>query len=64
MHIMYFTERPYQYVAEEEVIKNGGSWGLPNALFNPVKGGELYNRYFDERCTPKRWSASSRDIRR
>jgi len=49
MHIMYFTERPYQYVAEEEIIKNGGSWGLPNALFNPVKGGELYNRYFDEK---------------
>ena len=49
MHIMYFTERPYQYVAEEEIIKNGGSWGLPNTLFNPVKGGELYNRYFDEK---------------
>jgi alkanesulfonate monooxygenase SsuD/methylene tetrahydromethanopterin reductase-like flavin-dependent oxidoreductase (luciferase family) len=49
MHIMYFTERPYPYVPEDEMIKNGGSWGLPNTLFDPVKGGELYNRYLDEK---------------
>ena len=49
MHIMYFTERPYPYVAEDEIIRNGGSWGLPNQLFDPVKGGQMYNRYFDEK---------------
>jgi alkanesulfonate monooxygenase SsuD/methylene tetrahydromethanopterin reductase-like flavin-dependent oxidoreductase (luciferase family) len=49
MHIMYFTERPYPYVPEEEIIRNGGSWGLPNRLFDPVKGGQMYNRYFDEK---------------
>ncbi len=49
MHIMYFTERPYPYVPEDELIKNGGAWGLPNTLFDPVKGGELHNRFFDEK---------------
>ncbi len=49
MHIMYFTERPYPYVPEDELIRNGGAWGLPNTLFDPVKGGELYNRYLDEK---------------
>jgi alkanesulfonate monooxygenase SsuD/methylene tetrahydromethanopterin reductase-like flavin-dependent oxidoreductase (luciferase family) len=46
---MYFTERPYPYIPEEEIIKNGGCWGLPNTLLDPVKGGELHNRYLDEK---------------
>ena len=27
---MYFTERPYRYVPEDEVIKHGAFFGLPN----------------------------------
>src|SRR6266403_1934639 len=29
MHVMYFTERPYRYVPNDEVIKNG-FFGIPN----------------------------------
>ena len=48
MHIMMFTERPYYHVPEDEIIKNASYFGVPNTHFDPVKGGELYNEYFDE----------------
>ena len=48
MHIMYFTERPYRYVPNDLVIKNG-FFGNPNRYFDPVKGGQLLNEYFDEK---------------
>ena len=32
MHIMYFTERPYRDVPEDEVIKNRSFFGVPNSL--------------------------------
>jgi alkanesulfonate monooxygenase SsuD/methylene tetrahydromethanopterin reductase-like flavin-dependent oxidoreductase (luciferase family) len=50
MHIMTFSERPYFDVPEDEIIANGSSYfGLPNSLVDPVRGGQLYNEYFDER---------------
>ncbi len=48
MHIMGFTERPYYHVPEDEIIKNGGYFGVPNTHFDPAKGSELFNTYFDE----------------
>ncbi len=48
MHIMGFTERPYIDVPEEEIIKNAGYYGIPNEHFDPAKGSELLNTYFDE----------------
>jgi alkanesulfonate monooxygenase SsuD/methylene tetrahydromethanopterin reductase-like flavin-dependent oxidoreductase (luciferase family) len=47
---MTFSERPYFEVPEDEIIANGSSYfGLPNSLVDPVRGGQLYNEYFDER---------------
>ncbi len=48
MHIMYFTERPYRYVPNDEVIKNG-FFGIPNKHFDPEKGSQLLNEYLDEK---------------
>ena len=48
MHIMCFSERSYYHVPEDEIIKNASYFGIPNAHFDPVKGGELYNAHFDE----------------
>src|ERR1700720_172838 len=48
MHIMYFTERPYRHVSNDEVIKTG-FFGLENKQFDSVKGGKLLNEYLDEK---------------
>src|ERR1700720_4335232 len=48
MHIMYFTERPYREVPEEEVIKNRSFFGVPNRFFDREVGSRLYNEYLDE----------------
>src|SRR5260370_7973312 len=48
MFLLYFHERPYGYVPEEEVIKNRGFFGVPNRFFDPEKGSYLYNTYLDE----------------
>src|SRR5216684_1967408 len=48
MHLMYFTERPYRYVPNDEVIKTG-FFGIENKYFDSVKGGQLLNEYLDEK---------------
>src|ERR1700736_2289159 len=48
MHIMYFTERPYRDVPEEEVIRNRSFFGVPNSLYDREVGARLYNEYLDE----------------
>jgi len=48
MHLMYFTERPYRYVSNDEVIKTG-FFGIENKYFDSVKGGQLLNEYLDEK---------------
>jgi len=48
MQLMYFTERPYRYVPEDEVIKHGAFFGLPNKFFDHEKGAQLYQEYLDE----------------
>ena len=48
MHIMYFTERPYRDVPEEEVIRNRSFFGVPNKFYDAKVGADLYNEYLDE----------------
>ena len=48
MHIMYFTERPYRYVPNDEVIRQG-YFGIENKHFDSVKGAQLLNEYLDEK---------------
>ncbi len=48
MHIMYFTERPYRDVPEDEVIKNRSFFGVPNRFYDAQVGARLYNEYLDE----------------
>jgi alkanesulfonate monooxygenase SsuD/methylene tetrahydromethanopterin reductase-like flavin-dependent oxidoreductase (luciferase family) len=50
MHFMYFTERPYREVSEDEIIKNRSFFGVPNRLFDREVGARLYNEYIDENC--------------
>jgi alkanesulfonate monooxygenase SsuD/methylene tetrahydromethanopterin reductase-like flavin-dependent oxidoreductase (luciferase family) len=48
MHMMYFTERPYRDVPEEEVIRNRSFFGVPNSFYDPEVGARYYNEYIDE----------------
>jgi alkanesulfonate monooxygenase SsuD/methylene tetrahydromethanopterin reductase-like flavin-dependent oxidoreductase (luciferase family) len=48
MHMMYFTERPYRSVPEEEVIRNRSFFGVPNTFYDPEVGAHYYNEYIDE----------------
>lgn len=48
MQLMYFTERPYRDLPEDEVIKNGAFFGLSNKFFDPERGARLYQEYLDE----------------
>jgi alkanesulfonate monooxygenase SsuD/methylene tetrahydromethanopterin reductase-like flavin-dependent oxidoreductase (luciferase family) len=48
MHMMYFTERPYRDVPEEEVIRNRSFFGVPNTFYDPEVGARYYNEYIDE----------------
>src|ERR1700687_2411674 len=48
MHIMFFTERPYRDVPEDEVIKNRSFFGVPNRFYDAQVGARLYNEYLDE----------------
>ena len=48
MLLLYFHERPYGDVPEDEVIKNRGFFGVPNRFFDPKRGSDLYNIYLDE----------------
>jgi alkanesulfonate monooxygenase SsuD/methylene tetrahydromethanopterin reductase-like flavin-dependent oxidoreductase (luciferase family) len=48
MHFMYFTERPYRDVPEDEVIRNRSFFGVPNSFYDPEVGAQYYNEYIDE----------------
>jgi len=49
MHIMFFTERAYHAVPEDEVLKRRSFFGVPNKFFDATKGAELLNQYIDEK---------------
>ena len=48
MHLAYFTERPYRYAPQDQLIEKG-FFGTPNSIFDPAKGHELYHEYLDEK---------------
>ena len=47
MDAWYFTEMPYPHIPPHDEIE-AMRVSLPNAEFDPVLGGQLYNRYLDE----------------
>jgi alkanesulfonate monooxygenase SsuD/methylene tetrahydromethanopterin reductase-like flavin-dependent oxidoreductase (luciferase family) len=49
MHIMFFTERGYHALPEDEIFKLRSFFGVPNKFFDPRKGAELMNQYLDEK---------------
>ena len=46
----YFTERPYRYLDEDEVLKNRGFFAVPNTHFDRERAADDYNYYLDEYC--------------
>jgi len=49
MQFMWFTERAYHDIPEDEVIRSRSFFGLPNTHFDPKKGSDLLNQYLDEK---------------
>ncbi len=49
MHMMWFTERAYHHVPEDEVLRLRSFFGVPNKFFDPQKGAQLLNQYLDEK---------------
>ena len=49
MHIMFFTERAYHAVPEDEVFKIRSFFGVPNKFFDAPTGAKLLNEYIDEK---------------
>ena len=54
MQIGYFVEQLYSQVPEEEIIKNGAFFGVPNRYFDPQVGAQLYHRYISEHLEAER----------
>lgn len=48
MDAIYFTERPYRGLSEEEVLSHGSYFSFPNERFDPELAADDYNDYFDE----------------
>lgn len=47
MEFWHFSENPYPYLPDNSEI-DSIRVSLPNQLYDPVKGAELYNRYLDD----------------
>jgi len=50
MKIGYFTERPYRWLPEEEILKNHAFFAVSNRFFDPEKAADDYAYYIDENC--------------
>jgi alkanesulfonate monooxygenase SsuD/methylene tetrahydromethanopterin reductase-like flavin-dependent oxidoreductase (luciferase family) len=48
--IGYFTERPYRWVPEDEVLRNRAYFAVPNRFFDREKAADDYNYFLDEYC--------------
>ena len=48
MKLGYFTERPFRWVPEEVILKNGAHFAVSNSYFDREKAAEDYNYYIDE----------------
>jgi alkanesulfonate monooxygenase SsuD/methylene tetrahydromethanopterin reductase-like flavin-dependent oxidoreductase (luciferase family) len=50
MQIVHFTERPYRWVPEDEILKNRAYFAVSNKFFDANKAADDYNYYLDEAC--------------
>lgn len=50
MQIAHFTERPYRWVPEDEILKNRAYFAVPNTFFDAERAADDYNYYLDEAC--------------
>ena len=50
MQIAHFTERPYRWVPEDEILKNRAYFAVSNKFFDADKAADDYNYYLDEAC--------------
>src|ERR1700759_3371806 len=50
MQVGYFTERPYRWLSEEEILKNGAFFGVSNRFYDREKAADDYHYYLDENC--------------
>jgi len=50
MQIGYFTERPYRWLPEEEILQNRGYFAVSNSHFDREKAADDYHYYLDEYC--------------
>jgi alkanesulfonate monooxygenase SsuD/methylene tetrahydromethanopterin reductase-like flavin-dependent oxidoreductase (luciferase family) len=50
MIIGYFTERPYRWVPEDEVLRNEAFFAVSNKYFDREKAADDYNYFLDEYC--------------
>jgi len=48
MQIGYFTERPYRWLDESDVLRNRAFFALPNDRFDHVRAADDYNFWLDE----------------
>lgn len=48
MQIGYFTERPYRWLDEDDVLRNEAFFALPNDRFDHIRAGDDFNHWFDE----------------
>ena len=59
MHIMYFTERPYREVPEDEVIKNRSFFGVPNAFSIAKSARGCTTNISTKPSMPRRWDSTA-----
>ena len=50
MQVGYFTERPYRWLPEEEILKNRAFFAVSNKFFDRERAADDYNYYLDENC--------------
>ena len=48
MHFAYFTERPYRGLSEDEVLRQGAFFGMPNSRFDRALASDDFNYYLDQ----------------
>ena len=48
MQIGYFTERPYRWLDEDDVLRNKAFFALPNDRFDHLRAADDYNYWLDE----------------
>jgi alkanesulfonate monooxygenase SsuD/methylene tetrahydromethanopterin reductase-like flavin-dependent oxidoreductase (luciferase family) len=48
VHVVYFTERPYRGLTEDEVFANGAFFGISNGRYDAQLANRDYHAYLDE----------------